>query len=153
MLANPVTQSDLLDETRHTKARHDLAAVTVEPQSHADQARERGSRAELARSAGQSDPLDVRHLVAEVRQPRLKVGVAERLERVRVLKPLDGGVEAKADHGDDVGEAREENELAAGPEVPRAEGKEEEDGDEDEERDEIGELGKPLVASASLLRS
>jgi hypothetical protein len=61
-----------------------------------------------------------------------------------VLQALNGGVQAKANHGDDVHQARKEDELAARPEIPGAEGKEEEDGDEDAERDEVGQLGEPL---------
>lgn len=64
-----------------------------------------------------------------------------------MLQALDGRVETKADHGDDVGEAGKEDEFAARPEVPRAEGKEEEDGDEDEEGDEVGQLREPLFIS------
>lgn len=132
------------EDEQLTQTRHDLAAVPVEVQAHADQAREGRGGAKLARSAGHLHPLEVRHAVAEEGQPRLEVGVAERLQGVRVLQAPNGGVQAKANHGDDVHQARKEDELAARPEIPGAEGKEEEDGDEDAERDEAGQLGEPL---------
>jgi hypothetical protein len=53
--------------------------------------------------------------------------------------------ETEPDGRGDCGEAETHDGLAARPKVPCAEGEEEEDREKDDRKDEVGQLGEPLL--------
>lgn len=109
------------------------------------------------------DPLHLLDSHVDEWQPGRKSGVVDVVQRVRVLEAQssarwrsawspaaswhDSRSKAQTDRRGHSRSAEHHDQAAPRPEVPSAEGEEDEDGDEHDDEDQVGDLGQELTAS------